>query len=149
MRDLLILAAPALTLWLLGCGWRALSLWTGWRPAAATVWSSDYTDAERRDDFWGLGTLRGWHPFRDGKGARMIEQEVSFEDENGGRHRISVDHRVAAGRRPDTVFTLWYDPANPERVTTFGPGYWLLQALTVAIALVTLFRAGMSLPGYQ
>ena len=149
MRDLLILAAPLLMLSLLYCGWRAARLFLAWNPAAATVWQSDYTDGQRQDDFWrggpGVGSLRGWDG-RDGEDSRLIEDEITFTDAGGERRRAVVERRVAAGWRPDSVFTIWYDPADPaRRVTAFGPGHWLGLALLPAGALAGLFSFGARL----
>lgn len=149
MRDLLILAAPLLMLSLLYCGWRAARLFLTWNPAAATVSRSDYSSGEQQDDFWrggpGVGSLRGLD-WRDGEDSRLIEDEVSFTDSDGERRRAVVERRVAAGWRPDSVFTIWYDPADPaRRVTAFGPGHWLGLALLFAGALAGLFSLGTRL----
>ena len=145
MVMLVTVAAPALVLGLLYCGWRALRLLTGWRPAAAAELWSDYSELEQSDDRWGWGTRRGWHPFTDGDESRTIESTVAFEDASGERHRAQVRRYVRRGRRPDGAFVIWYDPSDPTRATSFGPLYWLLSAACLACALWTLLDAGMKL----
>jgi hypothetical protein len=146
MRDLLILAVPLLTLAVFYCGWRAASLFLGWNPAVATVRRSDYDSAEQQEDFWSFGatlfTRRGWN-WRDGEGQRLIEDEISFKDSDGTLRVATVERRVRRGWRPFGVYTIWYDPADPSRVTAFGPGYWLLIAFAMAAALASVFATGM------
>jgi len=142
VKDVLILAAPALMLAMLYCSWRAFHLFRTWTPAAATVWQRDYTDAERSDDFWHfgftIGTLRGWN-WRDGDNARLIEDEVMFTDAEGRNRRVTVERRVRRGWRPSSVYTIWYDPADPNQATAFGPGYWLMMTAVFAVMLVGVF----------
>ncbi|MBS0478590.1 MAG: DUF3592 domain-containing protein [Proteobacteria bacterium] len=142
MRDIITFAAPALMLGMLYCLYRAVTLFAAWKPAAAVVWATDYTDAERRDDFGGLGTLRGWR-ITDGRDQRLIEETVHYEDEDGERHTAEVKRYVRAGWRPDGAHTIWYDSADPSRATAFGPGYWLLSAAALGFALVMLVNAAM------
>ena len=146
MRDLITFAAPALMLGLLYCVYRAVTLFTAWRPAAAVVWSSDYTDAERRDDFWGFGTLRGWR-LTDGDNQRLIEETVHYLDQHGDRHVAEVKRYVRAGWRPAGAHTIWYDTANPDNATAFGPGYWMLIAFALAAGLVTLIDLAIRVRG--
>jgi len=136
------LATPALVLGIFYCVYRAAALFGGWRPAAALVWSSDYSDAQRSDDFWGYGMLRGWR-WGDGNGQRLIEETVHYQDEHGDRHVAEVKRYVRAGWRPSNAHTIWYDAAAPDNATTFGPGYWLLTAFVLAALLVTLFTTAM------
>ena len=148
MKDLVVLAAPCLMLAMLYCCWRAARLFGSRRPATATVRDSDYTEREREDDFWHFGftpgTLRGWH-WRDGEDARLIRDRIEFTDAAGESHRATVERRVRRGWRPSGAYTVWYDPADPARVTAFGPGHWLLIALALAVALVGVFRLCMDL----
>jgi hypothetical protein len=148
VKDVLILAAPALMLAMLYCCWRALNLFRTWTPAVATVWQSDYTDAERSDDFWHfgvtLGTLRGWN-WRDGENGRLIEDEVMFTDAEGKSRRATVERRVRRGWRPSSVYTIWYDPADPNQVTAVGPGYWLMMMAVFATMLVGVFSLCLQL----
>ena len=150
MEIALILAVPAITLGVLYCLWRAWGLLSGWRPAVANVVDSDYDSPQQKEDFWSFGftalTSRGWN-WRDGENARLIEDRIVFEDGNGTRHRATVKRRVRRGWRPSAVYTVWYDPEDPDRVTAFGPFYWLLMALVCGIMLVTVFSTGMSLAG--
>ena len=149
MADLLIIAAPLLTLALLYCGWRAQHIFRRWCPAAATVWRSDYSELEQFSDRWtprqadpdgGLG----WSARSD---TRAVNEVVVFTDADGNRRRASVERYVARGWRPDGVFTIWYDPADPQRVTAFGPAGWLGSALAMAAALAWLFLSGGSVTG--
>lgn len=136
---------------LLYCCWRAVSLFGNWKPATATVRDSDYSDAERRDDFWHfgftVGTIRGFN-WRDGKNARLITDQIDFTDAAGESHRATVERRVHRGWRPSGAYTVWYDPTDPARVTAFGPGHWLLSALAFAAALFALFSICVDLAGH-
>ena len=119
MADLFILAAPLLTLVALYCLWRAGRLATAWRPAAATVWRGDYGELEQLEDFWIKSdwlTSRGWNA-REGEEQREVAELVIFEDAKGKRHRATVRRQVQQGWRPDSVYTIWYDPADPTRAT--------------------------------
>jgi hypothetical protein len=150
VTDLLILAAPALMLALLYCLWRAGHLLAAWRPAVASVTGSDYDRAQQSEDFWCFGftlfTSRGWN-WRDGEHGRLIEDEISFDDRTGQSHRATVQRRVRRGWRPSSVYTIWYDPEDPARVTAFGPFHWLMLALVWAVTLASLFNLGMTLAG--
>ena len=152
METLLILAAPCLALATLYCLWRAAHLFVTWRPAAASVADSDYDEGQQQEDFWignSLMTSRGFS-FRDGEHARLIEDRILFEDADGERHRATVKRRVRRGWRPWSVYIIWYDPEAPdEKVTAFGPGYWLLMALVWAALLALLFAAGMRAAGVK
>ncbi|NML96066.1 DUF3592 domain-containing protein [Novosphingobium olei] len=129
--DLLTLAIAALMLGTCWCVWRAATLFARWRPAVATVMRGGYSDAERLDDLLSmgasLGTRRGWD-WRDGEGKRWIKDEVAFEVENGRTCRAIVGRQVTRAWKPSSVFRIWYDPADPARVTAYGPWYWSLMA---------------------
>ena len=148
MTDLLIVAAPLLTLAMLFCGWQAVQRLLVWVPTTAQVARSGYSALEQQDDFWHggstLSTLRGVN-LRDGEGDRLIEDEVIFTDADGERRRALVERRVPRGWRPDGLFTIWYHPADPARVTAFGPFHWALLALLCAGALAGLFAFGTEL----
>jgi hypothetical protein len=150
MTDLLIVAAPVLMLAALYCLWRAVRMFAAWRPAVASVTRSDYDSGQQSEDFWSFGftafTSRGWS-WRDGENGRLIEDEIFFEDGEGRRHRATVQRRVRRGWRPSSVYTIWYDPEDPDRVTAFGPGYWVMLALVWAVMLGSLFSLGMRLAG--
>lgn len=124
------------------CCWRAASLFGAWRAATATVRDSDYSERERIDDFWHfgstLGTIRGWN-WRDGDHGRLIVDTIEFSDATGATHRTIVERRVRRGWRPSGAYTVWYDPADPARVTAFGPGHWLMLALAWGAALAAVF----------
>jgi len=144
MRDFITFATPALMLGLLYCLYRAATLFAAWRPGAAVVWGSDYTDAERRDDFWGFGTLRGWR-ITDGDHQRLIEETVHYQDPNGEAHVAEVKRYVRAGWRPSGAHIVWYHTADPDRATALGPGHWLLCAAGLAVALVMLVDTAMKI----
>lgn len=148
MKDLVILAAPCLMLAMLYCGWRAVAMLGTHRAAVAVVRDSDYGERERRDDFWHfgftIGTLRGWN-WRDGRDARLIRDDIEFADAAGARHRARVERRVRRGWRPSDAYVVWYDTTDPARVTAFGPGYWLMIALALAVSLVGVFDACIKL----
>jgi len=149
MADLLILAAPLLMLAFLYCGWRALRLLACWRPATARVVRGGYGDLDRQEDFW-IGpdhlTTRGWSPF-DAEDHREIEDMVEFEDADGQRYRTSITRQVRQGWRPDSLYTIWYDPGDPYKATAHGPGSWLIAALAAGGALAWLFMGGAGLVG--
>ncbi|WP_225205177.1 DUF3592 domain-containing protein [Novosphingobium huizhouense] len=130
--DLLTFAIAALMLGACGCTWRAAVLFAGWSPAVATVMRSGYGEADRRDDFLSMGlsfaTRRGWD-WRDGEGKRWIEDEVAFETAAGERRRAIVGRQVTRAWQPSSVLRIWYDRADPTRVTAYGPWYW--NAMTV------------------
>ncbi len=52
---------------------------------------------------------------------------------------LASSSSCAVSGRPSAAYTVWYDPADPARVTAFGPGYWLMIALAFGVALVGLF----------
>lgn len=146
MADLLIIAAPLLMLACLYCGWRAGRLLLGWRPATATVWRGDYSELEQLEDFWikpDYLTTRGWNPLVEGPDHREINEVVTFTDADGHRHRAHIRREVQQGWKPDGIYTIWYDPADPSRrLTAYGPGSWLLGALVAAGLLIWLFTSG-------
>jgi len=146
MREVLLIALPAAMAAAFWCGWRALAL-LGWRPAVASTPRTDYSELARMDDFWvgnPLFTLRRWN-WRDGEHGRLIEDDIFFEDAQGLRHRATVKRRVRRGWRPFSVYTVWYDPADPARVTAFGPGHWLGLALAWGVMAAVIFSLGMRL----
>jgi hypothetical protein len=146
MGDFITLAAPALMLGLLYCLYRAVMLFTAWRPAAAVVWSTDYSDVEQRDDRWGFGLRRGWR-LSDGDHQRLIEETVHYQDEKGERHVAEVKRYVRAGWRPFGAHTIWYDAANPGHATAIGPGTWLVRAVALAAGLVMLVNLAIRVRG--
>ena len=147
MSWLPILAAPLLTLACLYFLWKALRMFRTWAPAAATVWRSDYSEIDRIDDAWHstpFGTARGWE-LGDSEDSRLINDLVLFTDADGHSIRTNIERRVARGWRPDSVFTIWYDPTDPHRATVHGPGSWLGLALVCAATLAALFALGAGL----
>ncbi|MES2097737.1 MAG: hypothetical protein V4459_13340 [Pseudomonadota bacterium] len=144
MRDFVTFAAPALMLGILYCLYRAVTLFAAWRPAAALVWSTDYSDAQQSDDRWGLGLKRGWR-LTDGNNSRLVEETVHYQDENGERRVAEVKRYVRRGWRPDGAHIIWYDTADPDKATAIGPGHWLLIAFALGVALVVLINAVMQI----
>jgi hypothetical protein len=145
MADLLVIAAPCLMLALLYCSCRGAWLFVRWRPAAATVTRSGYSEQEENYDRWTARTF-DFDGESDGDGpTRRIEEMVAFTDADGRPRRASVSRRAGPGRRPDGVLMVWYDPARPERATEFGPGRWLGLAALAAVALAALFSLGPKL----
>ncbi len=142
MRDFITFAAPVLMLGLLYCLYRAVTMFGGWRPTAAIVWSTDYTEDQQWDDRWGLGLKRGWR-FTDGDHQRLIEEVVHYQDDDGNRHSAELRRYVTQGRQPDGAHVIWYDTANPEKVSAFGPGRWLLCAGVVATTLASPINVAM------
>ena len=144
MADLLLVGLLVAWLLFVFCVWQAVRLLGGWKPASAQVWRSDYTEDQQREDFWCLGftqfTSRGWN-WRDGDDARLIEDEIVFTTDCGQQVRTLVERRVARGWRPSGVYTVWYDPADPCRVTVLGPLYWMLMAALAVAGAVMLARA--------
>lgn len=134
------------------CLFRGLRMFGTMRPAAAMVWRSDYTESQRRDDFWSFGTIgtqRGFN-WQDGQNARLIEDEIRFTTADGRKHTALVQRRVRRGWTPSSNYVVWYDPANPARVTAMGPyawfGYALLAAFGCALLGYTWLDAGAPLP---
>ncbi len=119
--------------------WRVMRMLSGWQPTVADVWKSDYTESDQWQDRWSLGndmlTTRGFN-WRDGEDERLITDEIVYTTSNGQQHRALVERQVWRGRRPDSVYTVWYDEADPDRVTPRGPGYWALVALAGAAVMV-------------
>ncbi|MCH7628294.1 hypothetical protein [Novosphingobium sp.] len=129
--DLLTLAIVGLMLGTCWCVWRACVLFGGWSPAVAQVTRGGYSADERLEDFLSMGrsigTTRGWN-WRDGEGKRWIEDEVAFETETGRTYHAVVGRQVTRAWKPSSVFRIWYDRADPSRVTAYGPWYWSLMA---------------------
>ena len=148
MTDLLVIAAPLLMLVLLYCGWRAWHLLLNWRAATAGVRKGGYSELDQLEDFWikdDRFTTMGWRPL-GGENSRLVEDEVSFVDREGRRHRATVSRYVQQGWRPDSIYTIWYDPDDPSKATAFGPGIWAGGALASAGALAWLFMGAPGLP---
>ena len=147
MRDLVIIAAPLLMLSLLYCVWRAQHLLRTWRPAAATLWKTDYSDTERADDC-NFQAMLGLPLLRIDPIGRLTLDDLVFTDAEGVRRRVAVQHRVPRGTERQSVCTIWYDPADPQhRVTASGPWRWLLRALKCGLALAALLYWGPRLLG--
>lgn len=118
------------------CGLRAYVMFNTWRPAAATLWASDYGEAERRADrFRAL-----WD---DEDTSRLTKMTVMFEDEAGTRRRAEVSALVPRGTMPDGSFVVWYDPDDPDHVTRDGPLWWLICTATAWAGAILLLRTAM------
>ncbi|MCX7285252.1 MAG: hypothetical protein NTX28_14625 [Novosphingobium sp.] len=146
LPDILMVGTAALVLSICWCLYRFVTLLTGWHVAVANVWRGGYSELERFDDFsrFGFtpGSLRGWN-IRDDEGMRWIEDEVVFETAEGEKVRAIVGRQVRRSRRPDSVYRLWYDRADPRRVTVHGPGQWLLLAFVLTTFLAGIFAWGI------
>jgi hypothetical protein len=144
--DLLMAGVAGLALGLCWCLYRFASLLSGWQVSVAHVWRGGYSDLERLDDFvhmqQSIGTLRGFD-IRDGEGTRWIEDEVVFETTEGTRIHAMVGRQVQRSWKPTSVFRIWYDRADPRRVTAYGPGYWLLMSILTVAMLVFIFAWGI------
>jgi hypothetical protein len=146
MAEVLIFGVVGAVLAAAFCLFRAVRMLGSWRAAPARVWRSDYTDAQQSDDFWSfgatLGTVRGWN-WRDGDHSRLIEDEIVYTLTDGSERRGLVRRQVRRGWRPDAAYVVWYDPADPARVTAFGPFSWLLYAMLIAFLLGLLAVAAI------
>jgi len=145
----MIVSAPFLMLAFLYCGWRAGRLLAVWKPATATVWRGTYSELDQLEDFWIKAdwlTSQGWSAF-EGEEQRETHEVVMFEDSAGVRHRAHVSRLVQQGWKPDSIYTIWYDPADPTRATAYGPGSWLLGAALAGGALTCIFTSGPMLAG--
>ncbi|MBB4615725.1 hypothetical protein [Novosphingobium taihuense] len=144
--DLIMAGVAGLVLGLCWCLYRCATLLSGWQVAVAHVWRGGYSDLERLDDFFhpdmSIGTLRGFD-IRDGEGSRWIEDEVVFETPDGQRIHAMVGRQVQRSWKPTGVFRIWYDRADPQRVTAYGPGYWLFTAMLAFAALAFIFIWGI------
>lgn len=135
-----------LVLGLCWCLYRFVTLLSGWQVAIAQVWRGGYSDLERFDDFFfsdsSFGTLRGFD-FRDGEGSRWVEDEVVFKTPDGTPIHAMVGRHVQRSWKPTSVFRIWYDRNDPQRVTAYGPAYWLFTALLTFAALAFIFIWGI------
>ena len=150
MADLLVIAAPLLMLALLYCGWRAGRLLVRWKPATATVWRGDYDELDQLEDFWIKPdhlTTRGWSMFESDE-HREVDELVSFTDADGHSRRAPIRRQVQQGWDPDSIYTIWYDPNDPERATFYGPGSWLIGAVLAGGALAWIFMAGAKIAAF-
>ncbi|MCW1382091.1 hypothetical protein OLX02_04585 [Novosphingobium sp. KCTC 2891] len=143
---LLMLGVAGLALGTCWCLYRATVLFAGWQRAVAHVTRGGYSDTERLDDFFHLqqsfGTIRGWN-WRDGEGKRWIEDEVLFETAEGHTQRAIVGRQVTRSWKPSSVFAIWYDRANPARVTAYGAYYWTAMAVLSLALLYAVFAWGI------
>ncbi|WP_408591869.1 DUF3592 domain-containing protein [Novosphingobium sp.] len=150
MADFIIVAIVADALFVLLCLWQVLTLLSGWRPALARVWRSDYTRDQQREDFWSFGmtafTSRGYN-WRDGEDTRLVEDEIVFTGDDGREHRALMQRQVARGWQPTQNYGVWYNPANPAQVTVRGPLYWSFLAILSLVVAGLLVRALLALGG--
>ncbi len=144
MRDFVTFATPMLVLGIFYCMYRTAILFAAWRPAAAVVWSTDYSEAQQSDDLWGFGFRRGWR-LGDSRNGRLIEETVHYQDADGERHVAEVKRYVRAGWRPSGTHVIWYDTADPDKATAFGPFYWLTSGFGLGVALVLLLSTAMQM----
>lgn len=151
MADLFFVAAIGAWLFFVYSVWQVMRLLGGWKPAVARVWRSDYTEDQQREDRWSLGftmlTSRGYN-WRDGDHGREIEDEILFTPDDGRERRALVTRQVHRGWKPSGHYTIWYDCADPDNVTAYGPWYWGLMAVLSVVMLCVLGNtlARMGLP---
>lgn len=131
--------------------WRALRLLGGWRPAVANVWQSDYDEAERARDrasFSSMARTTSWTNDDDDDvvSQRTITEAIVYTTADGEEHRGEVKRRVVRGSQPSTVYTVWYEEADPDNVTANGPWYWFMLVLggaaMMAAGATILVRTG-------
>ena len=110
MTDLILVALFGAWLFFAFSVWQVVRLLSGWKPAAAKVWHSDYSEAQQREDFWSFGmtafTSRGWN-WRDGEDQRYIEDEIVYTPQDGRERRSVVKRYVHRGWKPSNVYTVW------------------------------------------
>jgi hypothetical protein len=116
-----------------GLWWVAVML-AGWQSAAATVTKSDYTDTDQWQDRWAHGNYRlmsGNSGLLDDEDSRLVHEDIAYTPADGRERHAMVTRRVARARwrgGPAGAYVVWYDQANPDRVTPRGPFYWLWVA---------------------
>lgn len=109
------------------------------RPVAARVCGTDETALERAHD---AATYR-WSRYTDPlaedhdrwKSVRVAYVVDAVEHRADVRHTIDRARDMGAAL-PDTHIMLWYDPAEPDRVTTSGPGAAMLTIACAALLAV-------------
>ncbi len=117
--------------------WRNLMIW---HPVDAHLSGHDYNQSKQeRDNAFrvpvGPLTVDLMGPQDD---ARITECWYRYCDEDGETHTVSLTDLVTRGYNPEASIMLWYDPANPDRCTRFGPGTWLLVLVASAASLAAL-----------
>lgn len=135
----LAFAIGALTLASLACLWRAAHMFMSWNIVVGAVRRSGYSEIDQQADYWATAG----QPDLVNDLPRLTEDDVGFTDAAGERRVASVRRLVGRGGRPSSVISLWYDPADAQRVTAFGPGSWLLAALACGGAVAGLLRLGL------
>ena len=96
-------------------------------PVLAHVTRHDYDAALRRfEDGWawsdGLIDPVGGTPFRN------VWARVTYQY-GGTEYRNDVEVTVYKGSNPDRIVWLWLDPFDPNRITSYGPTYWLVGVI--------------------
>lgn len=135
LKELFPPAAFVLALGIAACIWRVVFLLRGWRPAGAIVYSHDFDEASQ-----------SWNPLVNSDGNVRINETVRFRDEDGAYHEVALRRTVSRFFGPDAAHKVWYDPADPDRVTDLGPGHWSLVAMGLGCALASLADAVFRLP---
>jgi hypothetical protein len=118
--------------------WLAWRNFMIWQPVSARLTGSDYREAERHFDRMPVYAMAG----DDAETARLTECWYSYDDDGGARHTVQLTTMVNRGQSPDPSKVIWYDPANPARVSRFGPGFWSLIAVTLIAATAWLVMRG-------
>lgn len=119
------------------CVARVLFLFLFRMPVQARTCGTDLTEMQRCYDgemYWlarsdGLSTP-------DDVPVRHVRVRVAY-DIDGVGYRADVSRLTRKGDRTDAVSVIWYDPADPRRVTAIGLGP-ALALLPVSVALVAI-----------
>lgn len=100
----------------------ALNLLLFRRPVAGKVVAHSYTEAERL-------AARAAHPMdwmykvTAGNMKPVVKDVLTVEYEVGGQvYRRDIDSAHLRGDKAEAAMLVWYDPRDPERITTDGPG---------------------------
>ncbi len=137
----LVAALALLAQWASWMVWRNLMIW---EPVAASLFDTDYREADRNFDSIlqgssGLFTvdLLGRNDYQ-----RWTECWYQYEDMNGEIHRRQLIQLVRRGFLTDASILLWYDPRCPARSTRFGPGSWALVVCGCLGGIALIFAVG-------
>ena len=131
------LSAPALVLALLFSLYAAWSRLTRWRPVAARITGSDYSERERH---WDRFVHRDLLCEVEEEHGRWTSETLRWEDEAGVTRFAEHGRWTGRGDPAESARLMWYDPADPRRTSTAGPGTFLLAAGLSAGALALLLR---------
>ena len=84
------------------------------------------------------------HPHGVAALSPFHETDMRVEYEVGGKkyEHDFVEHSVDGldMTAPDDMPILWTDPANPARIVSHGPGFWVLALLIVGLGATLIFQ---------